>query len=258
MSLIVPQLVISPVFNLNNFSSATQPLLNQGTQVLYGNLYTRNNGDIVDGGDLTIYGHSQFAQEPTITSVSDPTTLSDNQLVSKSYVTQAVNAITSPSQYPTNYYYGQYTNNSLAQLTIPAGSSIQILSQDPTSVIMSFRLEVMYSRVFCYQNSYNVSVSETFHSTYDIYFAKMSNFWTTSTYNCLEGPDITLVGGSNPAISFGISQNKCYVTYRWNQSANTNRSTGIWISAYSINLKILDSPTNSTVSTQGQPIYFKI
>jgi len=101
----------STLFNINYYvNSDNQYIGTRGTQRLNGRLTL--NYEIVNG-DEHVYGESYMRDEPIINTVSDPTTLLNNNLVSKSYVDyRTIRPSTNPTV-TTLLNNNQITNNHL-------------------------------------------------------------------------------------------------------------------------------------------------
>jgi hypothetical protein len=101
---------VSLLFNSNYYFTSGDYLYNSGNQRLRGVM--TDNGQ-VSYGDETIYGESTMRDEPLIMSISNPETLVNNNLVSKSYTDYRVLRPANEPVVSTLLTTNQLTNNHL-------------------------------------------------------------------------------------------------------------------------------------------------
>ena len=125
---------LSTTFNTNYYFQDGDYLLNNGNQKLRGKLQL--DGQTNYGNDLT-YGDSTFKDEPIIMTITDPSQLQANHLVSKSYVDSRVSG-----NYPQVFTYGKAYKGTPLTTTVDGYVLINFL--DPTPVMQSLYIEVVY------------------------------------------------------------------------------------------------------------------
>lgn len=240
-------------FNINNYVQSGSSLLNSGNQRLNGNLQ-------ITGDEIT-YGSDTSAKEPLVLTVSDPSTLVANNLITKSYFDSKLN--------PQVYTFGAAYDNSLTAPVIQSGY-VYVNFRNTASLVDTFYLRAIYKITYANANT-TISPSNIadtfFDATYFIKVLKLNG--VPSIYvKYLAGTDIrTAITSSQFNQSFtpltiGRTGNRVIVSYGFpsNRTAFTNTTNKFWVSSYGITLNIMESTEefiNNMTGTNGN-CYFSI
>jgi hypothetical protein len=243
---------LSTTFNTNYYFQDGDYLGNTGKQKLRGSLQLDNETVYQDE---IVYGQSTVGSEPLVMSVTDPSLLQANHLVSKSYVDSRTNG------YLQVFTFGRaYTGVIDPNFMVNLNNYVYVRFQNTNEKIQSLYVEVIYDVQKGKRYSLDRNDAIQRRSLYNIVFYQSTfNTFDKSTIDLVGGDDLTKSFGNYTPLAVGTQNGACLIRFQFSPTTPTINSGDDWYSTYGISIRILKSnglTYNSSVGQNAGNAYF--
>jgi len=265
---------LSGTFNTSYYFQDGEYIQNTGTQRLRGHLNLESE---IVYGDETVYGNSAVGTEPIVLTVTDPNSLQDNQLVTKSYLstlsTFLPNIYTSGSSVSSTDIADQYINNVMT----PSYIGINFTDESIYKPMQSFSLNITCIMTRLFVSTGFVTPVFRVSGLYTVYCQKTKPYFRTGydsiSYMYISGDRIfdnnSFVSpfGQNILLRnlFKLELVDRFPRMSWNQGGYNNSGNGFLASSCHITLSLDSSipqnnevfgPIQSPLNTMSGNAYF--